>query len=148
MCGILEPQPIFDQPQPPRLTHQGIENLLHPFRPLPVPKVGQHGRVRQRTFQTDPQEQAVVNAETGRRHDLAVREPILTGQEFQLQQEDAVKGRTAETRVSGFQRRPIGLKVNGLRQPPQEMVLGHDFLPQLLFAVRYGKKFVRRYQHG
>ena len=56
--GVLEPQPVLDQPQPTGLTHQVVENLLQALRSQPLAKIGQQGMVGQRAFQTNPQEQA------------------------------------------------------------------------------------------
>src|SRR5437879_9877778 len=119
MRGILEPEPILDQPQPTGLTYQGVEDLLQAFRPQPLAKVGQQGVVRQGTFQADLQEEAEGDVEADRGDDLAIREPVLTGEQFQLQHEDAIQGRAAETRVSGFQNQPKALEVNDV-QPGAE----------------------------
>jgi len=135
MRGVLQPQAILDQTQPPRLAHQVVEDLLQTFGPQPLAKIGKQGVVRQRAFQTDPQEYPVGDVEAGGSDHFAVRQPILPGQEFQFQHEDAVEWRPAKGFVRRFHKRPKLLKVDGLKQTSQKVVLGHHFEKRLAFGI-------------
>jgi len=94
MRGVLEPQPILDQPQTPRLAHQGIEHLLEPLGSQTIAKIGHRGVMGQRAFQAQTQKEPMGDVKTHRPDDFTVREFIVPLQQFQLQQNHGIQRRS------------------------------------------------------